>query len=67
MNQDIKLVLTAQELDVVARALAEQPYKFVAGVLGKIQHQANDPVLQAGPAGGDPLPSIDTASTPTVQ
>lgn len=56
-NPDIKLVLNPQELDIVCRVLTEAPYKLVAGVLSKIQTQANDPVLQAGPAGGPETPA----------
>ncbi len=42
MNNIFKFEFTAQELDIIAAALSELPYKMAKPILDNIQKQFND-------------------------
>ncbi len=58
--REVDLKLTDQELDIVLRSMAEQPYKIVSGLISKIINQAN-----AQPE-AEPQPAFVPVQTPEV-
>jgi hypothetical protein len=43
MKEEIKITITAEELQIIVNALATQPYHQVAGLIPKLIAQANPP------------------------
>lgn len=48
-NQEVTLILTAQEINVVMTALGEAPYKIAAPLIQKIMAQINERHGQTAP------------------
>ncbi len=55
MNNVLKFELTAEEANVVMASLAKQPFEVVAGLIDKLQRQAQ-PQLAPKVEGADPAP-----------
>ena len=55
MNNVLQYELTAEEANVVMASLAKQPFEIVAGLIDKLQRQAQ-PQLAQKVEGADPAP-----------
>lgn len=55
MNNVLKFELTAEEANVVLASLAKQPFEVVAGLIDKLQRQAQTQLAQKT-EGADPAP-----------
>jgi hypothetical protein len=55
VNNVLKFELTAEEANVVLASLAKQPFEVVAGLIDKLQRQAQ-PQLAPKAEGADPAP-----------
>jgi hypothetical protein len=55
VNNVLKFELTAEEANVVLASLAKQPFEVVAGLIDKLQRQAQ-PQLAQKTEGADPAP-----------
>jgi hypothetical protein len=55
VNNVLKFELTAEEANVVLASLAKQPFEVVAGLIDKLQRQAQTQLAQKT-EGADPAP-----------